>query len=66
MQGSRTRPYRVDVELEPLDDEQWEKVVDALAVRAHFAARLLSGEMPEDIEEAFQAAGVSLFPREAG
>ena len=66
VQGSRTRPYRVDVELEHLDDEQWEKVVDVLAVRAHFAARLLSGEMPEDIEEAFQAAGVSLFPERRG
>jgi uncharacterized Zn finger protein len=66
VQGSRSRPYRVDVELELFSDEQWEKVTDALAGRAHFAARLLSGEMPEDIEEAFSAAGVSLFPGRRG
>jgi uncharacterized Zn finger protein len=66
VQGSRSRPYRVDVELEPLDDEQWEKVTDGLSERALFSARLLSGEMPEDIEEAFSAAHVSLFPERRG
>lgn len=62
VQGSRRRPYRVEVELEALTDEQWEEVFEALSERALFTARLLSGEMPEDIEEAFSAASVSLFP----
>ncbi len=66
VQGSRTRPYRVDVELEPLDDGQWEKVTEALSGRALFSARLLSGEMPQDVEEAFSAAGVDLFPERRG
>jgi uncharacterized Zn finger protein len=62
VQGSRARPYRVNAQLKPFSDEQWEKVTQALAGRALFSARLLSGEMPEDVEEAFSAAGVSLFP----
>lgn len=62
VQGSRTRPYRVTVELEALTEEQWKSVIDALSGRALFTARLLAGEMPEDIEESFSAAGVSLFP----
>ena len=66
VQGSRSRPYRVDVELEPFDDQQWEKVTDALSGRALFSAKLLSGEMPEDIDGAFSAAGVSLFPERRG
>lgn len=66
VQGSRARPYRVSVELKPFSDEQWEKVAQALAGRALFSARLLSGEMPEDVEEAFSAAGVSLFPERRG
>jgi uncharacterized Zn finger protein len=33
-----------------------------MADRAAFAAKLLAGEMPHDIEEAFEATGVSLFP----
>src|SRR3954452_15098132 len=66
VQGSRSRPYRVNIELESFDDEQWEQVFEALAGRAIFAAGLLAGEMPEDIEEAFPAADASLFPSRRG
>ena len=66
VQGSRRKPYRVRIDLEPLEDVGWERVIDVLAERAHFAARLLSGEMPEDIEVAFSAARASLFPERRG
>lgn len=66
VQGSRARAYRVNIELAPFDDAQWEQVIDVLAERALFAAQLLAGEMPENIEEAFNAANVSLFPTQRG
>lgn len=62
VQGSRRRPYQVTISLQPLSDQQWEQVIDALAERAIFTAQLLAGEMPPEIEEAFTAAGISLFP----
>jgi uncharacterized Zn finger protein len=62
VQGSRPRPYKVTITLTHLSDNQWEKVIDVLAEQAIFAAQLLAGEMPPDIEAAFDAAGVSLFP----
>lgn len=65
VQGSRPRPYRVHIELEPLSDSSWDKVLEVLAGQALFAAQLLAGEMPADIEQAFSAAGASLFPTEA-
>ena len=40
----------------------YHKVLDELAGRAIFAAQLLAGEMPAEIEDVFTAAGVSLFP----
>jgi uncharacterized Zn finger protein len=66
VQGSRPRPYQVTIHVAPLTDPQWEKVIDALAEQALFTAQLLAGEMPEDIGQAFQAAGVSLFPDKGG
>ena len=63
VQGSRARPYDVAIELKPLADKQWDQAVDALSEQAIFAAKLLAGEMPQDIETAFDAAGVPLFPR---
>ena len=62
VQGSRVRPYRVRLETPMLAPSDWERVEQAMAGRAAFAARLLAGEMPHDIEETFAAAGVSLFP----
>ncbi|MCB0114221.1 MAG: SWIM zinc finger family protein [Caldilineaceae bacterium] len=62
VQGSRTTPYRVKIHLKALTPAEWNKVLAALAERAIFTAQLLAGEMPPDIEEAFAAAGVSLFP----
>jgi uncharacterized Zn finger protein len=62
VQGSRVRPYRVRLETPVLAPSDWERVEQAMAGRAAFAARLLAGEMPHDIEETFAAAGVSLFP----
>ncbi len=62
VQGSMPRPYNVTIRLQPLTDRDWEKVIAAMASQALFAAKLLAGEMPENIEEAFSAVHVSLFP----
>ncbi|RPI58603.1 MAG: hypothetical protein EHM56_01355 [Chloroflexi bacterium] len=66
VQGTRPRPYNVKIRLKPLSDRQWEKVLDALAEQAIFAAQLLNGEMPPDVEDVFQAVSVPLFPDKRG
>jgi uncharacterized Zn finger protein len=65
VQGSRPRPYNVEIHLKPLSDQDWDKVTDAMTAQAIFAAKLLAGEMPTNIEEAFSAAQLSLFPTAA-
>lgn len=62
VQGSRVEPYRCRLAPVPLTDTEWDAVIDELAARAAYAARLLAGEMPADIEDVFTAAGVPLFP----
>jgi uncharacterized Zn finger protein len=62
VQGSRPAPYAVSIHFQPLPADAWERVVAAMADEAIYAARLLSGEMPEDVEALFEAAGASLFP----
>jgi len=66
VQGSRARPYTVTVRLKPLRKADWRTVAAGLASQARYAARLLAGEMPEDIETVFRAAGLNLFPAPAG
>ena len=62
VQGSRPKPYRVTIQLTPFNNKQWEKVFDILSDKAIYVAQLLAGDMPQDIEEVFNNAGVSLFP----
>ncbi len=66
IQGSRPKPYKISIQITPLTDAQWEKVIDALAEQAIFSAQLLAGEMPQEIQGVFEAAGVSLFPSKRG
>jgi len=65
VQGSRARPYRVKIRLLPLTTAQWQRVDQALAGQALFRAKLLAGEMPQEIEEVFAGCGTPLFPRSA-
>ncbi len=65
VQGSRATPYKVKIEIPPLSDGQWERAIDGMAEQAIFAAKLLAGEMPQNIEDAFAAADVPLFPQYA-
>ena len=62
VQGTMSEPYKVSIALKPLSDEDWDKVTGVMASKAAFAAGLLSGEMPQNIEEAFSEARISLFP----
>ena len=65
VQGTRARPYRVRIGVTPFDKTAWAEVTEALADDAWYIARLLAGEMPEDIEAVFAAVGLSLFPSSA-
>lgn len=62
VQGARSKPYDLEIRLTQISDDDWKKAIEAMASKAVFAAKLLSGEMPKDIEEAFVDAGCSLFP----
>lgn len=62
VQGTEVEPYKVTLSLEPFTDEQWGYVIETMAQRAVFAAKLLAGEMPQNIEEVFTVNGLSLFP----
>lgn len=65
VQGSRVRPYRVRIGIGAFGKSEWARVEAALAENAWYAAALLSGEMPDDIEDVFARLELSLFPAAA-
>ncbi len=62
--GSGITPYEIKIEIRQLDDAAWKKAIGAMASKAQFSAELLAGQMPQAIDEAFVAAGTSLFPKQ--
>ncbi|MEO1764153.1 MAG: SWIM zinc finger family protein [Cyanobacteria bacterium J06629_18] len=62
VQGSEPEPYSLSLSLDSFTDEEWGFVVETMSQKAIFSAKLLAGEMPQNIEEVFTANGLSLFP----
>jgi uncharacterized Zn finger protein len=62
VQGSRPRPYQVRIGIPAFGKAEWGRVAQALTDDASYAAALLNGQMPRDIESVFDAVGLALFP----
>ncbi|MBD3256543.1 MAG: hypothetical protein GF383_15720 [Candidatus Lokiarchaeota archaeon] len=62
VQGSVKTPYRVTIELNEFQKKQWTKIINKMSRKAIFTAKLLTGEMPPNIEELFNEIKIDLFP----
>lgn len=62
VQGRAERPYQVKFHIQPLTPEQWEKVGGVMTDQAVYAAKLLAGDLPANIEDVFVPLGLKLFP----
>lgn len=60
--GRRPSPYKVRVRIRTFDDDEWERVLAAVAAKAGHAAALLDGELDPGIVEDARAVGVELLP----
>ncbi|WTZ46868.1 SWIM zinc finger family protein [Streptomyces sp. NBC_01390] len=58
VQGSRPRPYRVQVRLRTLGDQEWERFLNAAVERPGHIAALLDKEMPHSLAD----CGAPLLP----
>jgi uncharacterized Zn finger protein len=62
VQGSDPRPYKVEIRLKALTKEDEARLAASLGQELPAAARLLAGDLPEELEDAFRSAGLTLFP----
>lgn len=63
--GPGEKAFAVRIALEKLPDPVMAQAVDAMAGKASFAAALLSGTIPNDIEAAFEGTGRTLLPKKS-
>ncbi len=62
VQGRMPRGYRASITLPTIDKDKWEPLLRNMADQAVYAANLLSGEVPDNITELFDAQSLALFP----
>jgi uncharacterized Zn finger protein len=62
VRGSYWEDYTVRIEVPVLADRVWHAVFAAVAGEATYVARLLAGELPDDLPDIFERAGAPLFP----
>ena len=65
VQGTRKKPYQIRLGFEVLSDEAKALLLFRFRERSSFAAILLAGEMPEEMEKVFKEAGLGLFPNKS-
>ena len=66
VQGTKSKPYNIRMQVATLSKNEWKTLAKDLSSQAIFTARLMAGEMPENIEAAFRESGLSLFPQKSG
>jgi uncharacterized Zn finger protein len=62
VQGSRVTPYGVTVEIRAFTDAEWDAVLDVVSAQIGRVAALLDGELPPELVDDVQAAGLELLP----
>lgn len=60
--GSAPRPYSSSVGVKQLSDADWDRFLDTVAARTAHIAALLDRDMPPELVDDAQAAGVRLLP----
>jgi uncharacterized Zn finger protein len=63
--GSEPTPYEVSLTMDAFSAREWQVAIGAMAQEARFAADLLAGQMPQDIDTVFRKSKRSLFPRKS-
>jgi len=62
VQGRAAAAYRILWDLGCLTEEQGERILQAMAEEAIYAAKLLAGELPQAVEGLFESLGLHLVP----
>lgn len=62
VQGRMPDSYSTAVRLPKFQPEHWEQILAAMTAQARYAATLLAGDLPTNIEDLFIPLGLKLFP----
>ena len=62
VQGSKRKPYQIDIDIQPLSKSTWENITKACEGKIESLQELIEGKFPKALDELFTAKGMGLFP----
>lgn len=62
VQGSRSQPYSVSIQIRPIDKKIWHHIRDTSQGKIGSMQELLAGKFPKELGEVFTVQGKGLFP----
>lgn len=62
VQGSRVKPYEVDIHIDTLTEDKWEKITKLCNNQIASLSALTGGKFPKELEALFVDPGYGLFP----
>jgi len=62
IQGRSDKPYKTELALSQYSAHAQEQIINAMADQMRYAAKLLAGELPSNIEDVFAPLDLRLFP----
>jgi uncharacterized Zn finger protein len=63
--GSKSKPYKVEVHIDPLSKEKWQSILDHYSHRIDSLENLTKGEFPKELIDTFTTKESGLFPSPA-
>lgn len=63
VQGSRSKPYKIEIRIAPLAPEKWDGILKLCRHKIDGLAELVEGKFPEELAEIFTLEGKGLFPQ---
>jgi len=62
VQGSRSKPYEVEIKIDTLDNKKWEQVTALCNHRIDSLEQLIEGKFPKELEVLFTERKYGMFP----
>lgn len=62
VQGSRNKPYSLEIKIKPIPNEKWNKIKKACQGKLTSVVQLLDGKIPQELQGSFTDKSSGLFP----
>jgi uncharacterized Zn finger protein len=62
VQGSGSRPYKIEIIIDPLSSKSWQAITKDCSGKIDSLQELMEGKFPKELSDLFMAKGKGLFP----